>query len=82
MVVEKRVLRHRCGRKRGCVGRTEGSGSSTRAQPRDGAPSPACESVRGRRRWSVPRVLIWTRLTFATSSGFRHRRLLLRSSSG
>lgn len=45
MGVERRVLRHRCSKKGGCVERTEGSGSSKRAQPRKGAPSPACGSV-------------------------------------
>lgn len=50
MGVEKRVLRHRCDKKGGCVERTKGSGSSIRAQPRKGAPSPGCGSVCVRRK--------------------------------
>lgn len=81
MGVEKRVLRHRFNKKGAVV-----SGRRAAAAPHERSPEKSSKSspwvrVRPTKR-NISRFLFLTDLTLATSRGFHHRRMLIKSSSG
>lgn len=81
MGVEKRVLRHRCSKKWVVLSRRRAAAAPHERSPeKELQVQPLGPCASGERGTSLA-FLILTDLTLATSRGFQHRRMLIKSSS-